>query len=130
NRARRLRTRARRRRWRHDQPDHVEPGQRPVGVEVEQGEFHARDRRCPARARLDRRRNRAFLRQHQIQVLAGPWTARPGMASFDPRLIMDFHTDTIGGAGPKTAMMVVLGVLAAIMLSLLFRPRQPSPFTE
>jgi hypothetical protein len=52
------------------------------------------------------------------------------MVSFDPRLIMDFHTDTIGGAGPKTAMMVVVGVLAAIMLSLLFRPRQPSPFTE
>jgi len=51
------------------------------------------------------------------------------MASFDQRLIMDFHTDTIG-AGPKRAFMVVLGVLAAIMLSLLFRPRQPSPFTE
>jgi hypothetical protein len=45
-------------------------------------------------------------------------------------LVMDVDTvDTIG-EGPKRALMVVLGVLAAILLSLLFRPRQPSPFTE
>jgi len=39
------------------------------------------------------------------------------MASFDPRLIMDFHTDTIGGAGPKTAMMVVLGGVTVMFLA-------------
>lgn len=42
---------------------------------------------------------------------------------------MDVNPDTIG-EGPKRAMMVVLGVLAAILLSLLIRPRSPSPFTE
>lgn len=52
------------------------------------------------------------------------------MVSFDPRLIMDVQTvDTIGD-GPKRALMVVLGVLAAIFLSLLFHPRKPSPFSE
>lgn len=37
--------------------------------------------------------------------------------------------DTIGD-GPKRAFTVVLGVLAAILLSMLFHPRKPSPFSE
>jgi hypothetical protein len=53
------------------------------------------------------------------------------MASFGARLAMDVNVgvDRIG-EGPKRAMVVVLGLLAALMLSLLFKPRQPSPFTD
>jgi hypothetical protein len=34
--------------------------------------------------------------------------------------------ESVGGRG----MLVALGVLAAILLSMMFRPRPPSPFTE
>jgi hypothetical protein len=54
------------------------------------------------------------------------------MASFETRLGM--HTQTLDeGHGLEARhgrkLMLVLGVLAAISLSLLFRPRAPSPFT-
>ena len=38
--------------------------------------------------------------------------------------------ETLGERGHGGALMVVLAVLTAISLSLLFRPRPPSPFTE
>ena len=34
--------------------------------------------------------------------------------------------ESVGGRG----LMLMLGVLTAIMLAMLFRPRPPSPFTE
>jgi hypothetical protein len=49
------------------------------------------------------------------------------VASFDARLGMYELTQ---GRGMGRALMVAVGVLTAILLSMLLRPRTPSPFTN
>ena len=40
------------------------------------------------------------------------------------------YTETLDQPRNGRLLMVVLGVLTALLLSMLFRPRQPSPFTN